>query len=74
MTKDKPFAQSITELEGIVSRLEKGDFPLEEALQQFEQGIHLVKTCQMTLQQVEQKIEYLSAQISKSEETEVQHD
>ena len=41
MTKPEHFEQSITELETIVSRLEKGDLHLEDALLQFEKGIHL---------------------------------
>ncbi len=68
MTKPEHFEQSITQLETIVSRLEKGDLHLEDALLQFEKGIHLARTCQTTLRQAEQKIESLSANISKSDE------
>lgn len=69
MTKPEHFEQSITELETIVTRLEKGDLHLEDALQQFEKGIHLARTCQTTLRQAEQKIESLSANINKQDET-----
>lgn len=62
------FEQSITELESIVSRLEKSDLHLEDALQQFEKGIHLARVCQTILRQTEQKIEQLSAQIDPSAE------
>ncbi len=65
MTKPKHFEQSITELETIVARLEKGDLDLEDALQQFEQGIHLARTCQTALRQAEQKIEKLSVNLSQ---------
>ena len=68
MTKPEQFEQSITELETIVSRLEKGDLHLEDALLQFEKGIHLARTCQTTLRQAEQKIESLSANIHPSDE------
>ncbi|PJD90739.1 MAG: exodeoxyribonuclease VII small subunit [Legionella sp.] len=61
MTKPKPFEQSITELETIVTLLEKGELDLDEALKQFETGIQLSRTCQTLLQQAEQKIELLSA-------------
>ncbi len=60
MTKPKPFEQSITELETIVTLLEKGELDLDEALKQFEKGIQLSRTCQTLLQHAEQKIEQLS--------------
>ncbi|HVT62737.1 MAG TPA: exodeoxyribonuclease VII small subunit [Legionellaceae bacterium] len=60
MTKPKPFEQSITELETIVTQLEKGELALEDALKQFEQGIQLARSCQSQLQQAEQKIEMLT--------------
>lgn len=66
--KPEQFEPSITELETIVSRLEKGDLHLEDALQQFEKGIHLARACQTMLRQAEQKIEQLSAQINPSDE------
>ncbi len=76
MTTPKPFEQSITELESIVTRLEKGDLHLEDALQQFEQGIHLARSCQSALRQAEEKIEILSKSIDNQEVevNEGQHD
>ncbi|SUP53149.1 Exodeoxyribonuclease 7 small subunit [Weissella viridescens] len=42
---DKPtFEENLTKLEQIVTQLEKGDVPLEEALAQFETGIQLSQT------------------------------
>ncbi|MCR9192323.1 MAG: exodeoxyribonuclease VII small subunit [Gammaproteobacteria bacterium] len=55
------FEQSMTELETIVTLLEKGELDLEEALKQFETGIKMARTCQTTLRQAEQKIETLTA-------------
>ena len=46
-------------LENLVEILEKGDLPLEDALQQFEQGIKLARRCQQTLQNAEQKVSIL---------------
>lgn len=74
MTKPKHFEQSITMLETIVARLEKGDLDLESALQQFEQGIHLARTCQTALRQAEQKIEKLSIHIDQPIADEESHD
>ncbi len=68
MTKPGHFEQSITDLEAIVARLEKGELNLDDALQQFEQGIQLARSCQITLRQAEQKIEHLSAALNKSDE------
>ncbi len=60
MTKPIPFEASIQELETIVMQLEKGELSLEESLAQFEKGITLVRACQEKLNQVEQRIEYIS--------------
>ncbi|GEA94557.1 exodeoxyribonuclease 7 small subunit [Weissella viridescens] len=54
---DKPtFEENLTKLEQIVTQLEKGDVPLEEALAQFETGIQLSQTLKKTLQSAEQSL------------------
>ncbi|MDO2947609.1 exodeoxyribonuclease VII small subunit [Aeromonas simiae] len=53
------FDATLAELEAIVQQLEQGSLPLEEALKQFEQGIHLVRAGQQKLEQAEQKIQIL---------------
>jgi len=53
------FETSLRELEQIVTRLESGELPLEEALNEFERGIQLAKTSQQTLQQAEQRVKIL---------------
>lgn len=50
---DKTFEEKLATLETIVSRLEKGDVPLEEALKQFETGIKISQDLQKTLQNAE---------------------
>ncbi|MGL5949590.1 MAG: exodeoxyribonuclease VII small subunit [Aeromonas sp.] len=50
------FDATLAELETIVNALEQGALPLEEALKQFEQGVHLVRAGQAKLEQAEQKI------------------
>ncbi|CAM4293344.1 exodeoxyribonuclease VII small subunit [Weissella hellenica] len=50
---DKTFEENLATLETIVSRLEKGDVPLEEALKQFETGIKISQDLQKTLQNAE---------------------
>lgn len=53
------FETSLEQLEQIVTRLESGDLPLEEALNEFERGVQLARTGQQTLQQAEQRIQIL---------------
>ncbi|HMQ12745.1 MAG TPA: exodeoxyribonuclease VII small subunit [Candidatus Competibacter phosphatis] len=53
------FEAALTELESVVARLEQGELSLEETLQRFEQGVALTRTCQITLQLAEQKVEQL---------------
>ena len=53
------FERSMTELEAVVTRLESGEVPLEEALKSFEEGIRLTRACQTALAQAEQKVELL---------------
>ena len=55
------FEQAMTELEGVVARLEQGDVPLEEALKAFERGVELTRACQQALTAAEQKVEILTA-------------
>ena len=67
MTKPIPFEKSMSELQDIVSQLEKGELTLEDSLQQFEKGITLARKCQEVLNQAEQKIEILSASNARTE-------
>jgi exodeoxyribonuclease VII small subunit len=53
------FEQSLSELEALVTRLEQGDVPLEEALKTFERGVALTRQCQNALRAAQQKVEVL---------------
>ncbi len=53
------FEQSLAELEALVTRLEQGDVPLEEALKTFERGVALTRQCQTALRTAQQKVEVL---------------
>ncbi|PIE42415.1 MAG: exodeoxyribonuclease VII small subunit [Gammaproteobacteria bacterium] len=60
MTNDnKSYEAAIGELEQILTQLESGDLPLEEAIKQFESGVKLVKHCQGILDTTEQTIKGL---------------
>lgn len=58
--KSLTFEQSLKRLEEIVSRMERGDVPLEEALSLFEEGTSLVKSCTKLLDEAELKIVQLT--------------
>ena len=58
--KTKNFEQSISRLEAIVARLERGDATLDESLSLFEEGTELVKYCSSVLDAAEQRVVQLS--------------
>lgn len=58
-TPPLPFETALAELESLVGQLEQGELTLEDALQRFERGVALVRSCQHTLQAAEQKVEQL---------------
>ena len=55
----KDFEEALKALEEIVARLEKGDLPLETALELFEQGVEISKFCNSKLNEAERKVEIL---------------
>ena len=59
MAKQPSFEQALKTLEEAVSRLERGQLPLEEALACFEQGVGSAARCREVLREVETKVEVL---------------
>ena len=53
------FEKAFSELEQMVESLESGNLKLEESVKTFEKGVALIKTCQKSLDQAEQKIQIL---------------
>ncbi len=53
------FEKALEKLETIVDELETGDFPLDESLKKYEDGIKLASTCQKQLDKAKDKIETL---------------
>lgn len=53
------FEENLQRLETIVSDMEKGDLPLEQSLQLFEEGVALSSACRKELEEAEGKIEIL---------------
>jgi exodeoxyribonuclease VII small subunit len=56
------FEQTLAQLEALVSRLESGELPLDEALRVFEQGVRLTRECQTALSAAQQKVQILLQQ------------
>ncbi|MBQ0724967.1 MAG: exodeoxyribonuclease VII small subunit [Cycloclasticus sp.] len=61
MAKTKPIdlETSLHSLEDLINRMESGQLTLEDSLQEFEQGIKLIQSCQKALTEAEQKVEIL---------------
>lgn len=57
--KEIMFEEAIQRLEEIVASLENGDFPLEESLKLFEEGVKLVKLCNKKLETIEGSVKKL---------------
>lgn len=55
------FEQAIDQLNQIVSRIEMGQVPLQESLEQYEKGMKLIRYCRGILQDAEKRIEMISA-------------
>lgn len=56
------FEKSLSELETLVERMEKGDLTLEESLKHFERGVQLTRSCQSALQLAEQRVDKLMSE------------
>ena len=52
---------NLKELESIVSKMEQGDMALEDSIKSYEKGMLLLKLCQDSLKEIEQKVLVLSS-------------
>lgn len=59
MPKETTFEKALKNLEEAVARLEKGQMPLDEALDCFEAGVQSAALCRKKLKAVETRIETL---------------
>ena len=50
------FEDNLKELEAIVEKLEKGDVPLDNAIEEFKKAMSLVKSCDDKLKEVQDTI------------------
>lgn len=54
--QDLSFEESLEKLEEIVNKLENGDVPLDEAIDEFNNAMQLVKICNKKLESAEESI------------------
>jgi len=54
------FEQALAKLEGIVGAIEDGDVSLEQSIEEYAEGITLIKQCRTILDDAEKKIQVLS--------------
>ncbi len=60
------FEVALKQLEEIVTKLERGDVPLEESIAIYERGEALKKRCEALLAQAEERVEKIRVQEGKA--------
>jgi exodeoxyribonuclease VII small subunit len=60
------FEAALKQLEEIVTKLERGDVPLEESIAIYERGEALKKHCEALLARAEERVEKIRAQEGKA--------
>ena len=60
---EQTFEQAFAELQRITERLERGDVPLDEAIELWERGEELYRACVAKLDAAHGKIEELAARV-----------
>ncbi len=61
-SKAPSFEQALGQLEQIVEKIEAGSVSLEQGLEQYGQGMALIRHCRAVLDQAEQKIQKFSVE------------
>ena len=59
-TQPKNFESALSELENIVSQMEAGQLPLEQALAAYKRGSELLQYCHKSLTEAEQQVRILT--------------
>ncbi len=54
--KEKSFEENLEELENIVTKLENGDIPLDDAIEKFNEGMVLANKCNKILEDANETI------------------
>ena len=62
------FEEAIKELTNIVGKIEQGQIPLQDSLEQYEKGMALIKQCRTILQKAEERIEKITKEQEDSKD------
>jgi exodeoxyribonuclease VII small subunit len=62
------FEEALTMLTDIVSKIEQGEIPLQDSIEQYERGMSLIKHCREILEKAEKRID----KITKEQESKKQ--
>jgi len=68
------FEQAMEKLEKIVGKLEEGDVPLENAINYYQEGMHLAKFCSDKLNTVQDKMVKIMNEQGEFESFELQEE
>lgn len=68
------FEKSMEQLNQLIEKMEAGQLSLEASLKCFEEGVALIRQCQQTLTDAEQKIQILTEKSGKPALTDFQSD
>ncbi len=63
------FEQAIRQLTDIVGKIEQGEIPLQDSLNQYEKGMALIKHCKDILQKAEKRIEKISEEKKQEDQS-----
>jgi len=63
------FEEAIKELTNIVGKIEQGQIPLQDSLEQYEKGMALIKQCRTILQKAEERIEKITKEQEDSQDS-----
>lgn len=69
--KEKSFEENLEELSKIVESLEKGDIPLDDAIDEFQKAMHLAQQCDEKLKTAEDAIHKIVKDNGEVEDFEV---
>lgn len=61
------FTEDLNQIQEIVKKLEGAPLPLEEALEEFERGVALIRRCQQFLEKAEQRVALLGENGAEAE-------
>ncbi len=74
MAKEKTFEENIKELEEIVKKLESGEVPLDDAIDQFTLAMKLAKKCDERLKSAEEQINKILTDDGRLEKFEIEEE